>query len=86
MNTPKSITERGVRVLTAIGAQTNKIQELEKSRAMWIEHARMEGCSWRMIGVALGTTTQAAWERFSGHERDSEIPAQETLPLDTTND
>ncbi len=28
--------------------------------------ARDAGCSWTEVGEALGTTKQAAWERFSG--------------------
>ena len=30
-----------------------------------VRRARNAGCSWSDIGEALGTTKQAAWERFS---------------------
>jgi hypothetical protein len=30
-----------------------------------VRRARRAGCSWSDIGQALGTTKQAAWERFS---------------------
>lgn len=37
--------------------------------------------SWAKIGVALGTSAQSAWERYSGHQRDSEITIRtEILP------
>jgi hypothetical protein len=30
-----------------------------------VGRARQAGCSWTEVGEALGTTKQAAWERFS---------------------
>jgi hypothetical protein len=33
--------------------------------AEWVRKARAQGVSWARIGAALGTTRQAAWERFS---------------------
>lgn len=31
-----------------------------------VSRARSHGCSWTSIGQVLGTTRQAAWERFAG--------------------
>lgn len=73
MTTPKSITEKGVLALTALGRINDRIRGDEFTQAAWVDSCRAEGCSWRMIGVSLGVTTQAAWDRYSGHERDSEI-------------
>lgn len=36
----------------------------EADRDMMIRQARRSGASWSQIGEALGTSKQAAWERF----------------------
>jgi len=82
MTTPKSITDKGIHSLSALGQITNRINELEQNRVAWVEECREDGCSWRMIGVALGTSTQAAWEKYSNHERDWEVPTQSALQFD----
>ena len=33
-----------------------------------VADARRQGCSWSQIGMALGISKQAAWERFSGEK------------------
>lgn len=71
-----------IQTLTRIGSLTDRRRKLENEVAELVPLARAQGASWRLIGVALGTTTQAAWDRFSGHQRDSEIPSTEPLPLD----
>jgi hypothetical protein len=38
---------------------------LEKVLRDQVGRARASGCSWTEIGEALGTSKQAAWERFS---------------------
>lgn len=81
MTNPPSITEAGVKALTYIGGIADRAKKDQANLVDWVAKAREEGCSWRMIGVALGTTTQAAWDRFSGHQRDSEVPTQAQLPL-----
>jgi hypothetical protein len=39
-------------------------------KVLWdqVRRARADGCSWTEVGEALGTSKQAAWERFSGEE------------------
>jgi hypothetical protein len=38
---------------------------LEKLEADLVRHARAGGRSWTEIATALGTTRQAAWQRFA---------------------
>ena len=40
-------------------------QAREKVLRDQVRRARESGCSWTEIGEALGTSKQAAWERFS---------------------
>lgn len=74
-------TPNAVKALTYIGGLVDQQKLREKHIEEWVEQARIEGASWRMIGVALGTSTQAAWTKYSGHQRDSEIEGQDQLPL-----
>lgn len=39
---------------------------LDKLLREQVQLARHAGCSWSEVGEALGTSKQAAWERFSG--------------------
>ena len=48
--------------IAATGVQTDR--QLDK----FVRHARSRGLTWTRIGMALGTTRQSAWERFSGEE------------------
>jgi uncharacterized NAD(P)/FAD-binding protein YdhS len=41
---------------------------LDKVLRDQVRRARDAGCSWTEVGDALGTSKQAAWERFSGEE------------------
>lgn len=72
-----------IRSLTFIGELEYDIKDREAAKRYHIECARAQGASWRLIGAALGVSTQAAWDRYSGHQRDSEVPAQALLPLTT---
>lgn len=47
--------------LTTLKAQQERIEELLLLR---VRQARAVGASWQRIGTALGTSRQAAWERF----------------------
>jgi len=60
--------------LTHLGMITDQIKALQAARERAVGYCRDHGASWAMIGVALDTSTQAAWDKFSGHQRDSEIP------------
>lgn len=68
--------------LTYLGTLTDQIDSMAEAQRECVGRCREHGASWRMIGVALGTSTQAAWDRFSGHQRDSEIPETTPLPFD----
>jgi hypothetical protein len=48
----------GVRELARLVTAT------DKALREWVARARARGASWTDIGDALGTTKQAAWERF----------------------
>ena len=48
--------------IAATGIQVDR--QLDK----FVRHARSRGLTWTRIGMALGTTRQSAWERFSGEE------------------
>ncbi|MGC1419107.1 MAG: ClpX C4-type zinc finger protein [Acidimicrobiales bacterium] len=48
--------------VAAAGAQA------QDNLANWVLRARALGATWALIGEALGTTRQSAWERFSGEE------------------
>jgi uncharacterized NAD(P)/FAD-binding protein YdhS len=41
---------------------------LDKVMRDAVRRARDAGCSWTEVGDALGTSKQAAWERFSSQE------------------
>ena len=70
--------------LTYLGTLTDHIRSLEDSRARSVAQARDHGASWRMIGVALGTSTQAAWQRYNPHTPVAE--STDTLPGDWSDD
>lgn len=78
--THSELPPESVAALSSLGRLTYAREEIENTMEEEVENAREHGASWRMIGVALGTSGQAAWQRYSGHERDSEIQVEETLP------
>lgn len=73
-----------IQALTYIGALTDRISETQRLLEDHVRFAREQGASWRMIGVALGTSTQAAWERY---REDVQAPfkgIQDLLPMDAS--
>jgi ClpX C4-type zinc finger len=42
--------------------------QVDRQLDKFVRHARTRGITWTRIGMALGTTRQSAWERFSGEE------------------
>lgn len=79
-------TRAAINALTHLGAVADKVRTLEAAKHHHVAVARFEGASWRMIGVALGISAQAAWERYNGPERDvkAQLPDQLPLPTDGT--
>lgn len=73
------MTPDALRWLTRIGALSDSIAQDEAERAQSVIYARAEGASWRMIGTACGTTTQAAWERYRTPDPEHLIPEQDWL-------
>lgn len=79
MNSPDKTTEDIIRSLVYIGELTKQIEDLNEQLREHVSYARQQGATWRQLGVGLGVSYQGAWERYSGHERDSEIPQQDAL-------
>lgn len=52
-------------ILTAVGAARTMVQLADDVLRALIEDARRDGHSWSEIGEVLGTTRQAAFQRFS---------------------
>jgi hypothetical protein len=77
----QELTKKAVASLVMIGGVTDRLRRDTDLQRQYVDLAREEGASWRMIGNALGVTAQAAWQRFSGLERDSEIQDQVRLPF-----
>lgn len=76
------MTEVQIRALTVLGGLTDRRARLTDEIYQAASHARMAGASWAMIGVACGTTTQAAWERFRPPDPSLCKLKQRALPLD----
>lgn len=73
-----------IKSLTRVGALRDQQIRLDLEVTQEVARARMHGASWRMISVALGTSTQAAWERYRPPDRPRPIPGQRDpyLPRD----
>src|SRR2546427_339677 len=57
--------------------QARLAQEARKRLDEYVRRARLAGASWQAIGTALGTTRQAAWERFRSlcvYRKDQGLP------------
>lgn len=78
----KGPTPETIQVLTYIGALTDDLRRHEARRREHVVYAHKLGASWRMIGVALGTSGQAAWETYRPDRPESTGLSQDTLPLD----
>jgi len=60
-------------VLDELRTVDKQLHRLDGDRDTMIRVARRSGATWAQIGEALGTTKQAAWERFrSLDDRDEE--------------
>ena len=55
-------------VLSAIRELEHEQGRLDEKRRSLIAAARHYGASWQLIAQALGTSKQAAWERFGSLE------------------
>ncbi len=56
------------RPLDAIQESARASAAVEKFLRAAVADARRGGCTWSEIGIAIGVSRQAAWERFSGEE------------------
>lgn len=76
----RGVTEQGYRHLVRIGGIADGLERRQSELRAEIEGARSEGASWREIGVALGTSTQSAWEKYRPQAPQS--VTQDQLELD----
>lgn len=60
----KKMTERQVKSLTHLGFHVDRVKQLDQQTFVHVRAARVEGCSWAMIGTVIGTSGQAAWQRY----------------------
>lgn len=60
---------RQEKCLEVIGRLKIQRQAIERWVERWVEEARLHGATWRSVGEALGTTHQAASQRFGKAER-----------------
>lgn len=58
------LTDDAILILTRIGMQSDDMQKRNMNLARDVTRAREAGCSWAMIGMSLGTTSQAAWQKY----------------------
>jgi len=58
----------GERPLDGVREARGVERALDKFLREQVHRARAAGCSWTDVGDALGTSKQAAWERFSGEQ------------------
>jgi len=63
-----SITEGLVDPLVLLVALADGAIKVDDKVSDLVAHCRQSGKSWTQIGLALGITKQAAWERFSGED------------------
>ena len=60
---------RQEKCLEVIGRLKVQRQAIERWVELWVQEARLHGATWRAVGEALGTTHQAASQRFGKAER-----------------
>jgi hypothetical protein len=52
-----------------LGKLADMRAQLERDIGEHVAEWRRTGATWSMIGIAVGTTTQAAWERYGSYVR-----------------
>lgn len=64
----------GLTPLDALEGLVDLAESLDLARAAAVREARMEGRTWAEVGQALGTTKQAAFQRFGERRRLADTP------------
>lgn len=57
-------TQEDINLVTRLHRLRNDRDELEDAIQLMVKKCRTAGMSWVRIGSALGTSAQAAWERY----------------------
>ena len=78
--TRNSVNETGYQALVVLGGLHDKQIRQDLLVVGEVVRARINGASWRMIGLALGVSAQAAYQRFC----DADKASWEQGPLDPT--
>ena len=68
--------------LTTLYKVTRQIQELRWQQKALVTFCREEGATWKEIGAQLGTTAQAAQQRYSKETPQKIDSNQDTLDID----
>lgn len=77
----EDLSAQAIEDLVMCGQIVDEITRQELLLVKHVSRARMRGASWRMVGVALGTSTQAAWQRFRPDDAPPVLPGQGGLPF-----
>lgn len=75
---------QAIATLTYLGRVVNDRRKIDASIDRMVDLARIQGASWRMIGVALGVSTQAAFQKY--RRQDAVSFGQEPLDFDSSSD
>lgn len=67
---PATTPARDAVHMRRIAAARKSLAESEQELRDAVAEARAAGDTWSMIGIALGTTRQAAFQRFGKHEEE----------------
>lgn len=77
------LTPQMTRLLADLGNKVDERIRLDLQEVQLVAQCRMHGCSWAQIALMLGTTTQAAWERYRPNIPKPPTAAQPILPWDS---
>jgi hypothetical protein len=72
--------------LDEIQSTLKQFRVLNERLTLLVRMAYADGASWRAIGLALGTSGQAAWGRYSAVVKAGTTNGAQTLPSRWTND
>jgi uncharacterized NAD(P)/FAD-binding protein YdhS len=64
MSTPEEIERMQAQLLERIKRERAAEYVIRSNIRLVVKAAVRQGCTWREVGEALGTTGQAAWERY----------------------
>jgi hypothetical protein len=63
-NLPQDLADHIANLWASIDETKATLDVYERQLAAAVKHARRLNCSWRAIGAAIGTSAQAAYQRY----------------------